>query len=554
MANPINVPVLIAGGGPVGMTLALNLARYGVRSLLVERNRTTTGHPKMDLTNGRSMELFKRLGLNEKLRDAGVPRDNPFDIAWVTSMAGHELYRFKYPSSAQTEKLIRERNDGSQASEAPLRVSQIVIEPVLKLAVDENPLVDVRFGTSFERLIEQDAEGVTAEIYSPETETTETVRCQYLAGCDGGGSRVRRQIGVPLDGDMAVAGAHMVHFRSSESDVLQRWGVTWHYQSGTGTVIAQDDKEIYTLQAWLIPGLGIDTMRPEDVLEGWVGRKFDYEILQANPWTANFVVAQQYRVGRVLLAGDSAHQFIPTGGYGMNSGVADAAGLSWVLAARIQGWGGEALLDAYDRERRPTAWWHLEASRRHMEVRMQFGQLYAEAGDLQGTGSEADAKRATVAKKIAALGNAENESWGVELGYRYDDSPVIWSESSPPPIEPLRYQPNTWPGARLPHVFLGDGTSIHDKLGPYFTLLAIDTVDAATIQQAADALHIPLSVLQLTRPDLVSIYEKKLLLIRPDQHVAWRGDVLPADPALVLKRAAGWIAATQEAVCAAPTK
>jgi hypothetical protein len=350
---------------------------------------------------------------------------------------------------------------------------------------------------------------------------------------------VRRLIGVALDGDMAVAGAHMVHFRSAAKKILQRWGVTWHYQSGSGTIIAQDDEEIYTLQAWLIPGMGIENMRPEDVLERWVGQPFDYEILQANPWSANFVVAQTYRAGRVLLAGDSAHQFVPTGGYGMNSGVADAAGLSWVLASRIQGWGGEKLLDAYDQERRPTAWWHLEASRRHMGVRMQFGQLYAEAGNLDGDGPEADAKRAEVARKIAALGNAENESWGVELGYRYDQSSVICHEPNPPSVDPLKYQPNTWPGARLPHVFLDDGMSIHDKLGPYFTLLIIDRADVPGVESAAKSLNIPLAVVQLGRPDLRAIYARNLLLVRPDQHVAWRGDSIPSDFETILKRVTG---------------
>ena len=539
MANQITTPVLIAGGGPVGMTLALNLARYGVRSLLVERNSTTTRHPKMDLTNGRSMELYKRLDLTEKLRDAGVPRDNPFDISWVTSMAGHELHRFRYPSSTQAQEIIRQKNDGSQASEAGLRVSQIVIEPVLKQAIDENPLIEVRFGTAFERLVSQDELGVTAEISNAESGEVDIVRCQFLAGCDGGGSRVRRQIEIELDGDMAVAGAHMVHFRSNAREVLQRWGSTWHYQSGRGTIIAQDDKEIYTLQAWLIPGLGIDMMRPEDVLEGWVGQKFEYEILQANPWAANFVVAQRYRMGRVLLAGDSAHQFIPTGGYGMNSGVADAAGLAWVLAAQIGGWGGAGLLDAYERERRPTAWWHLEASRRHMGVRMKFGELYAESGDLDGVGLESDSKRAAVGEKIKALGNAENESWGVELGYRYDDSPIIFAESNPPSIDPITYSPSTWPGSRLPHVFLSDGQSIHDKLGLFFTLVAIDQVDGVAVKRAAEMLSVPLTILELRRPDLQTIYGKSLLLVRPDQHVAWRGDSLPSDVGALLTRVVG---------------
>jgi 2-polyprenyl-6-methoxyphenol hydroxylase-like FAD-dependent oxidoreductase len=542
VANQIETPVLIAGGGPVGMTLALNLARYGVRTILVERNTATTRHPKMDLTNGRSMELFRRLGLTEKLRDAGVPRENRFDISWVTSMAGHELHRFKYPSAAENTELIRQRNDGSYAVEAPLRVSQIVIEPVLKQAIDENPLIDVRFGTAFERLVAQDDSGVTVEIYNAEADRTEVVRSQYLAGCDGGGSRVRRQIGVTLDGDMAVAGAHMVHFRSPDREVLQRWGTAWHYQSGRGTVIAQDDEEIYTLQAWLIPGLGIDTMSPEEVLEGWVGQKFNYEILLSNPWTANFVVAQRYRLGRVLLAGDSAHQFVPTGGYGMNSGVADAAGLAWVLAACIQGWGGATLLDAYERERRPTAWWHLEASRRHMGVRMALGQLYAEAGDLDGVGPQADAKRAAIGQRIAELGNAENESWGVELGYRYEDSPVIVKDpGEAPPVVPITYVPNTWPGSRLPHVFLQDGQSVYDKLGLYFTLLAIDTVDASPIEAVARSLGIPLEVLQLKRPDLLAVYQRAFLLIRPDHHIAWRGDVLPQDLSLLFSTAAGRI-------------
>ena len=356
-------------------------------------------------------------------------------------MAGHELYRFRYPSADESRKIILKKNDGSQASEPGLRVSQIMIEPVLKKAVDENELIDVRFGTRFERIIGQNEHHVDAEIVEVESGASQLVRCQYLAGCDGGGSRVRRQLEIELDGEMAVAGAYMVHFRTQAKDLLQRWGIAWHYQSGSGTIIAQNDDDIYTLQAWLLPGQDPATLKPHDVLESWVGKKFEYEILQANPWTANFVVAQRYVKGRVVLAGDSAHQYIPTGGYGMNSGVADAAGLSWVLAALVQGWGGKNLLDAYEKERRPTAWWHLEAARRHMGVRIAIGEIYAEAGDLEAAGAEAEAKRIAVANKIAEFGNAENESWGVELGYRYDESPIIFTEPDPPDIDPIEYRP-----------------------------------------------------------------------------------------------------------------
>jgi 2-polyprenyl-6-methoxyphenol hydroxylase-like FAD-dependent oxidoreductase len=524
-----NIPVLIAGGGPVGMTLALNLARYGVRSMLVERNPATTRHPKMDLTNGRSMELFHRLGIDEHLRDAGVPRKNAFDILWVTNMVGHALHRFHYPSADKKTQIIRRENDGSHGAQAPLRVSQVEIEPVLKRAIDENPLVDVRFNHRFDEFISNGPDGVLARIVHSETGEASEVSCRFLAGCDGGGSRVRRRLGINLAGEENVAGAYMVHFRTDDRELLQRWGPVYHLQNGGGTIIAQNDHDIFTLQAWLLPGMNPDEMTPEGVLEGWIGTKFEYEILQANPWFAHFVVAERYREQSTLLAGDAAHQYIPTGGYGMNSGIADAAGLSWVLAARLQGWGGDRLLDAYDAERRNTAWWHLEASRRHMGVRIRISELYAEAGDLLEEGPAGDACRVELAARIAELGNAENESWGVEYGYRYDQSPAIAHEAGAPAVDPLIYQGNTWPGARLPHVFLSDGEPIHDRLGLFFTLVVLDDTDTTTIEKAAGALAIPLELLRLDRPDLRSIYERNLILVRPDQHVAWRGDSPPDD-------------------------
>ena len=532
-------PILIAGGGPVGMTLALNLARYGVRSVLLERNPETTRHPKMDLTNGRSMELFHRLGIAEKLRDAGVPRENAFDILWVTNMVGHDLHRFHYPSADEKTRHIREQNDGSHGAQAPLRVSQVEIEPVLKRAIDENPLIDVRFNHRLDEIVENGPQGVVARVVHSETGAATDIRCRFLAGCDGGGSRVRRRLGIELDGEENVAGAYMVHFRTDDRDLMQRWGPVYHLQNGAGTIIAQNDHDIYTLQAWLLPGMNPDEMTPQGVLESWIGAHFDYEILQANPWFAHFVVAQRYREQSALLAGDAAHQFIPTGGYGMNSGIADAAALSWVLAARLQGWGGGGLLDAYDAERRKTAWWHLEASRRHMGVRGQISELYAEAGDLLEQGPQGDARRKTLARAIEDLGNAENESWGVEYGYRYDESPAIVHEPGAPPVDPIEYRANTWPGARLPHVFLSDGEPIHDKLGLFFTLLVLDDTDTVAIETAAAALGLPLDILRISQPELRSIYERNLVLVRPDQHVAWRGDAMPDDCTSMLQRVSG---------------
>jgi len=261
--------------------------------------------------------------------------------------------------------------------------------------------------------------------------------------------------------------------------------------------------------------------------------------LQANPWSAHFVVAESYGHGRVAIAGDAAHQFIPTGGYGMNSGIADAIALAWVLAAGVEGWGGPGLIAAYDAERRPTAWWHLEAARRHMGVRVQIGELYAQAGDLEADDDEAARRRAQLGQAIRTIGNAENESWGVELGYRYDGSPVIVHEEAAPPVDPLTYRPSTAPGARLPHIFLADGRSIHDRLGRYFTLLCFTDGDTGAMAAAADSLGVPLAVLKVDQPALRPVYERNFLLVRPDQHVAWRGDALPEHPQELLAKVIG---------------
>ena len=533
------VPVLIAGGGPVGLTLSLVLARHGVRSIVAERNPTTTRHPKMDLTNGRSMEIYRALGIADTLRQVGVPVNNPFDITWVSCLAGHELARFPYPSSAEGAALRRRQNDGSLTAEAPMRVSQIVIEPALKAAADASELIETWFGWKVESFA-QDADGVTTTLVNGETGATREVRSIYLAGCDGGGSTVRQRLGIDLDGVHEAARAFMVHFRSDDRALLQRFGIAWHYQNGSGALIAQNDKDIWTLQNFLPPGVTGEGMDPATVLEQWIGRKFDYEILVANPWAAHFVVAQKYRQGRVFIAGDACHQYMPTGGYGMNSGVADAANLGWKLAAAVQGWGGEALLDSYGAERRPIAQLSIQTSQRHLGVRIQLAELYGAAGDLSGDSPADEARRAEVGRRILELGNAENEGWGTEHGYRYDPSSVVCDEAgAPPPFDPLSYTPSTWPGSRLPHFFLADGSAVYDHLGTGLTLIVLDGSDAAAAQAAAKALGVPLQVQPISDANIRKVYERALILVRPDHHVAGRGDRLPADFATVLKTAAG---------------
>lgn len=536
-----SVPVLIAGGGPVGMTLALALARLGVQAMLVERNPNTTQHPKMDITNSRSMELFRRLGLAEQLRSVAVPEAHCFDVAWVTTMAGYELHRFRYPSVIDKRAEIAGTNDGSQPLEPAMRVSQIVIEPVLKRAVQAEPCILSRFGTAFEEC-SQDANGVTAIVRETETGETETVRCAYLAGCDGGASRVRSCVGIQLEGQARIAQRYMVHFRSQAREMLQRWGIAWHYQSPAGTLIAQDDVDHWTLHTRPKPGDDLDQVEPDALLSRFMGRSIPCEIFVANPWTPHMLVAEAYRQGRALLVGDAAHQYNPTGGYGMNTGIADACDLAWKLAALVRGFGGPGLLESYDAERRPVGLRNRQASGRHTEVRLAIAQAYREAGScLEEPSPEADARRAALAARIAGLGNAENESYGIELGYAYPQSPIVSVETDAEiPDDPVRYVPTTAPGARLPSIFLANGNALFDRLGPWFTLIAFGAAPDAELVAAARRFGMPLDVVRLDQPDLEHVYRAPQVLVRPDQHVAWRGRNSAGKADAIIGLCLGW--------------
>lgn len=518
------VPVLIAGGGPIGMTLAACLAHRGVASMLIEQNAETTRHPKMDITNGRSMELFRSIGLAEALRKVAVPEDHPFDVSWITTLSGDELHRFRYPSVTEARRRFRERNDGSQPLEPAMRVSQVVIEPALKRAVGAAPLVDVRFGVRFEDLTQDDT-GVTATVRTMADGTTERVRCDYLVGCDGGASRVRACLDIPLEGQSRLMPRFMTHFRSSRLDILQRWGIAWHYQSALGTLIAQNDRDIWTLNSRFPGDAEPASIEPMQLIEAFAGTPIDATILVANSWSPHLLVADAYAGGRVFLAGDAAHQYIPTGGYGMNTGIGDAFDLAWKLAAVLRGFGGAGLLRAYEDERRPVGLRNRQASRRHSEVRAEIGRLYTP--DLFAAGAAGDATRRRVSAEIAAIGNLENESFGIEFGYGYPISDIVCGEPfATLPDDPVRYQATSLPGARLPSVWLGDGTALFDRLGRWFTLIAFGGANPAALVAAAARRGVPLACLSLNEPDLAPVYDAALLLVRPDQHVAWRGSAI----------------------------
>lgn len=531
-------PVLIAGAGPVGMVLALALARFDVASIIVERNLHTTRHPKMDLTNGRSMEIFRSFGIADDLRAVGVPPDQPLDVIWATSPLGHLLHRFAYPSPNAAREIARVINDGTTTREPGMRVSQTVLEPVLKAHIDASPFIDVRFGWSFESLC-QDSEGVVASISSIETGETQEIICDYLVGCDGGGSRVRRTVCIDIEGEHAIAEFYMIHFRCERNDVFTRFGPVYHLQTGRGTLISQNGADIWTLHV-LAPA----DADPKQLLRDFVGAEINAEILVSNPWKPHMTVANRYHEGRVFIAGDAAHQVIPTGGYGMNTGVGDAADLGWKLAAVIKGWGGDSLLTSYEAERRPVALRNRDAAARHVVIRQKITEqiLDAEAaGDLDSP--EAARQRMALGSIIEALGNMENESWGIEHGFSYAGSPLIESELSLPKFNPEKCEPSTSPGSRFPNYYLNSGHAITDLFEPGFTLLAIGDVELGQAGPAALAIGMPLQIVRLSLEPVTERLGSLIILVRPDQHVAWRGNHQPNDWRLVLQRAVGISAA-----------
>jgi 2-polyprenyl-6-methoxyphenol hydroxylase-like FAD-dependent oxidoreductase len=562
------VPILIVGGGPVGLTLALMLARHGVAAVLVERNPSTTTHPKMDITNGRSMELFRHLGVADELRKVAVPEDHPFDVSWVTNLDGWELARFRYPTPAQRRALIRECNDGTMALEPAMRVSQAVLEPALKNLLESRaPQIDIRFGWTLHTFA-QDADGVDAVIRSTATGETREIRAQFLAGCDGAGSVVRKGLGIRLDDidprrlalrelglrrllpamirayltdrERPMDGRiYLIHFTSPDRELFDRFGTAWHTQSPDGwTLISQNDRDTWTLHALLGAGTDADAIEPKQFLFAKLGIEFDCDIIRANEWRPRLSLADSYGNGRVWLAGDSAHQVVPAGGYGMNTGVGDAVGLGWMLAGIVQGWGDRRLLDAYEAERRAVAIRNRMASARHTLVRLAIKTVYRKAIHSEGWNGERSRRR--LGRDILDLGNLENEADGIEFGYRYDASPVVCHETTTATVDHMHaYTPSTRPGSRPPSLFLKDGRAIFDLFGLGFTLLRFTDIDVDSMAAAAAERGIPLTVVDIRDDHARTLYEHDLLLIRPDHHVAWRGCTVPDEPGAILDHIRG---------------
>jgi 2-polyprenyl-6-methoxyphenol hydroxylase-like FAD-dependent oxidoreductase len=517
--------VIVAGAGPVGLTLAIDLGRRGVRCLIVERNPTTAPWPKMDRSNARTMEFYRRIGIVDRVRALGYPADNPMDVFLTTRLSDPPIAVLNYPSVAERRKQIAESPNGAYLLEPYQLVSQNQLEPLLKEVAEGTPNVTVRYGCELVDFT-QDNGGVTIAMRTVDGHQ-EALRCGYLAGCDGGTSTVRKKLGIKLEGRGGLRELVQVIFRSE--DLYRRivTGKGRHYQfadASGSSMVAQGTRKEFTLHSSLPP----DTdFRP--VIQDLIGFPCDFEIRHIVPWRHHLLVAERYRDGRIFLAGDAVHLVIPTGGLGMNTGVGDAFDLSWKLAGTIKGWGGPGLLDSYEAERRPIGIRNVAAAGWAAAGVPIWRALVTPA--VYDDTPEGEAKRRELAASFDVNHRRMHGMVGVEAAYSYAGSPLIADEpGNVAEWETSSYVPHARPGVRIPHMWLEDGRAMQDVLGNDYTLLDLrgDCVSGPLVQ-AFRALGAPIEVLHLNEKRVRRIYGASMFLLRPDLHIVWRGDGPPAD-------------------------
>jgi 2-polyprenyl-6-methoxyphenol hydroxylase-like FAD-dependent oxidoreductase len=538
MPRAIKTSVLIAGGGPVGMTLALDLAWRGIDVIVAER-RPANAPPsvKCGQISARSMEVFRRLGVAHKLREVGLPADYPNDIVSATSVVGTELSRVLIPARGERGSAAAKGPDTLWPTpEHTHRVNQIFFEPVLFAHVAAQPRVCILNRTDITEFT-QDGEGVTAAARDLDSGEPMTISCKYLVGCDGASSIVRKAIGAEFAGIPVLQHAQSTYIRAPALKRMLPGKPAWLYFSlnprRCGVTMAVDGRETWNVQNYSYSGETDLTSVDRD----WairnilgVGPDFVYELLSTEDWIARRLVANTFQDRRVFICGDAAHLWIPLGGYGMNAGIADAANLAWKLAGTLNGWASSAILDAYNAERQPIT---DQVSRYITDVaRRVVTQRDAINTDIERQDSVGEAARARIGKAAYELDVEQQCCGGLNFGYYYDGSPIIAYDGEHQPGYTMgTFTSSTVPGCRAPHLWLEGRRSLYDALGPDYTLLRFDPAARVTgIVEGAAERKVPLTIVDVKAPAAREVYRHKLVMVRPDQHVAWRGDEEPAAP------------------------
>jgi len=570
--------VIVVGGGPVGLALAGDLGWRGISCCLFEKTDGHIEQPKMDGINVRTMEFCRRWGLTEEIRGFEFPADHPNDMVYLTSFDGYELGRevFTTPSGGA------EITDNAISPETRARCPQNHFDPILRRHAETHASVRLNHGCEVTDLDADDA-GVTVTIARAGSDRPEKVRARYVVACDGGASMVRQHIGIGMSGLGLLNYSTNVLLRCpgllATTHILPGYRFFFIDETGVWATCSHiNGRDIWRVQIF-------QNDEPRKLTEAEVresirrafGDGVAFDILSILPWQRRELCADTFRKGRVFLAGDAAHVTSPTGGFGMNTGIADVVDLAWKLEATLKGWAGPHLLDSYDIERRPVGQRAIREASGNLHRTLSAGQ---NPGLLAAT-PEAARRRAAVGREYAGTMLREWYKQGIDLGYCYEESPICVAEDEPaPPVidpaadphlvlldgtvitptylrewqrcivhkatgtkldltwtelpaeEVMLYVPTARPGARAPHVWLGEGASTLDLFGRGFVLLVLgDAEDAAHLADAAKERNVPLDVVPIARPEVFRAYRRRLVLIRPDGHVAWRGDHCPPERA-----------------------
>ena len=550
--NPTyDAAVIIVGAGPAGLMLANELGHRRIAAWVFCDRPGTSPYPQANATQARTMEFYRRLGFAEKLRVRGLPPDHPTDVAYFTRVTRYEIARLELPPAQDVGAMIKTLSGSWSAAELPHRCSQMYIEDVLLDEARRQKSVTLHFNWRVTRFIDH-GDHIEVEAESADGRAKRNATAQFLVGCDGPRSMVRRQLDLHYDGLAQVDRPFMsgrqltTYMRAPAVYEVLKHKRAWQYWSMNhaqrGTLVTIDGKGEFTF------GMQLPRDREEsDISEAesiarlrtMIGAEIPVEIINRKSWHAGYsLVAQAYQRGRVFMAGDAVHLFTPTGGLGYNTAVEDVVNLAWKLTAMVQGWGGPRLLDTYETERRRVA-----------GRNTGFAKYFADTvgGFVPAPEIEDDTPAGEAAREAAGvlLNRHVREEFnipGITFGARYDGSSIIAGDgTAPPPDKMNEYVPSAVPGGRAPHAWLRDGRSLYDTLGFEFSLLRLGphAPNVANLAKAAQALGIPLTIVDRPEAEFRDLYEADLALIRPDQIVAWRGNRLPDDPAALLAQLTG---------------
>jgi 2-polyprenyl-6-methoxyphenol hydroxylase-like FAD-dependent oxidoreductase len=546
MSADSEAKVLIVGAGPVGLTLAIDLAWRGIDVTVVEsRARAEPPEPKCNHVAARTMEIFRRLGMAEKVRNAGLPADYPHDISYRTTFTGPELTRIVIPCRRDRFTMTGGPDGHWPTPEPPHRINQIFLEPILFEHAAAQPRIRIVNRTSVDDVAVGDA-SASATLRDLDSGKVRRMNCRFVIGCDGARSVVRKAIGAQFSGDEIVQRVQSSYIRAPDLINLQRheraWGTGSINPRRAGMVYAIDGRERWLVHNYMKPGEGdFDSVDRDACIRAilGVGPEFRYDIISREDWVGRRLIADKFRDRCAFIAGDAAHIWVPYAGYGMNAGIADAMNLSWLLAARLNGWAPPSILDAYEAERWPITSQVSRFAMSHAEAEIR--RRSAVPAEIEDDGPAGEAARREVGRLAWEINVRQYACAGLNFGSYYDRSPIIAYDGGAHPAYTMDgYTPSTVPGCRTPHLRCDDGRSLYDLMGPEFTLLRFDrSVGVASLQIAAQHRGVPLAVVDVEAAAARGLYAHGLVLSRPDQHVAWRGNAVPSDAVALIDKVRG---------------